>query len=185
MKNTFAVLIVLAVLLCIVPAGADAGLPGGPVPDMEREETPEGITFITAYSARGSRSEARHHYIEIEGFLVPDVFSRLKYKDFPFEFISRQNHWGDDGYVLAGELVVPESPSAVAEEQLEKGWYEGPERLSGTPGNWVWGTWEGGSLFAAPEKLAEAAKELKLPLLPRDGSPFQELILPRPVEKER
>lgn len=184
MKNMPLVLIILAALLCIFPAGAVAVLPGGPAPDVEREETPEGITFITAYSARGSRSEARHHYIEIEGFSVPDVFSQLKYKDFPFVFISRQYHWGDDGYVRAGELAVPESTSAVAEELLERGWYEGAERLSGTPGNWIWGAWKGGSLFAAPEKLAEAAKELNLPPLPRDGSPFSELIPPQPVEKE-
>lgn len=73
MKNMPAVLIVLASLLCIFPAGAYAV----PAPDVEREETPEGITYITAYSARGSRSEARHHYLEIEGFSVPDVFSQL------------------------------------------------------------------------------------------------------------
>ena len=86
MKNMPAVLIVLASLLCIFPAGAYAV----PAPDVEREETPEGITYITAYSARGSRSEGRHHYLEIGGFSVPDVFSRLKYRDFSFVFVSRR-----------------------------------------------------------------------------------------------
>ena len=79
---------------------------------------------------------------------------------------------------------MAESPVAAPEELLERGWYEGAERLAGTPENWIWGGWNGGSLFAAPEKLAEAARELKLPQLPRDGSPFQELIPPQPVEKE-
>jgi len=77
---------------------------------------------------------------------------------------------------------VPESPSAVDEKQLEKGWYEGAERLSGTPEHWIWGAWEGGSIFAAPEKLAEAVKELKLPVLPREGSPLYEAL--RPVQEE-
>lgn len=184
MKKAPAVLIALVLMFCCLPAGADAALPAGPAPDAERVETPEGITFITTYSARGSRSEARHHYLEIGGFPVPDVFSRLKYRDCSFVFSSRQHLWGDDGYVQTGDLAVPESPSAVEEKQLEKGWYEGAERLSGTPENWIWGAWEGGSLFAAPEKLAEAAKELKLPVLPREGSPLYEALRPVPAEPD-
>ena len=182
MKKTTAVLMAVFLMLCSLPAGADAVLPAGPAPDEERVETPDGITFITAYSARGSRSEGRHHYLEIGGFSVPDVFSRLKYRDFSFVFVSRKYLWGDDGYVRTGNLAVPESPSAVDEKQLEKGWYEGAERLSGTPEHWIWGAWEGGSIFAAPEKLAEAVKELKLPVLPREGSPLYEAL--RPVQEE-
>ena len=61
MKKAPAVRIALVLLFCCLPAGADAALPASPAPDAERVETPEGITFITTDSARGSRSEARHH----------------------------------------------------------------------------------------------------------------------------
>ena len=51
MKKTTAVLMAVFLMLCSLPAGADAVLPAGPAPDEERVETPDGITFITAYSS--------------------------------------------------------------------------------------------------------------------------------------
>jgi hypothetical protein len=175
----------LSALTFLFPAHPEAvPLPEGPAAGAERVETQDGIALLVTYSGRGSRSEARHHFVEIHGVLVPDFFSRLKYKNYAFQFVSRNYLWGDDGYVRTEEFSLSESASPVTEEQLKKGWYQGTERLAGTPEDWVWGEWNGGALFAAPEKLREAATELNLTQLQRDGSLFPALLRPQPAEKD-
>ena len=187
MKKAPAVLIALVLMFCCLPAGADAALPAGPAPDAERVETPEGITFITTYSARGSRSEARHHYLEIEGERIPDVFSKVVYKGLSFTFGSRKYHWGDDGYLRGSDAEVTGSPSPISAEQLERGWYEGGGILQGTPENWIYGEWKGGALLAAPEKLGWAVETLDLPVIPRDASGIGLILAPektKPVQEK-
>ncbi|MDD3689127.1 MAG: hypothetical protein PHI81_03710, partial [Synergistaceae bacterium] len=112
----------------------------------------------------------RHHYLEIEGERIPDVFSKVIYKGLSFTFGSRKYSWGDDGYLRGSDAAVPESSSPITAEFMERGWYEGGEILKGTPENWVYGEWKDGALLAAPEKLGQAAETLDLPVLPRDAS---------------
>ncbi|NLB83122.1 MAG: hypothetical protein GX791_02625 [Synergistaceae bacterium] len=170
MKNTCKLLILfLACFLLSVESAAaqrTADLPSEP----EIIRISDEVQVLRFYGAKGTRSESRHHYLEIEGKRIPDVFSKLVYKDLSFTFASRHYLWGDDGYFRSGDSPIPHSPSPAPTEQLEKGWYEGRKKLVGTPENWVYGEWKDGGIFAAPEKLSEAADSLKLPILPRDTS---------------
>ena len=110
----------LSALTFLFPAHPEAvPLPEGPAAGAERVETQDGIALLVTYSGRGSRSEARHHFVEIHGVLVPDFFSRLKYKNYAFQFVSRNYLWGDDGYVRTEEFSLSEAASPVTEEQLK------------------------------------------------------------------
>jgi len=178
MKNILKLLALFAVFLVF---------PADPAPGQAREENPEEPEIITVsedvrilryYSARGTRSEARHHFLEIEGERIPDAFSKVVYKGLSFTFRSRKYTWGDDGYLRGSDSEVPGSPSPISEEHLERGWYEGGEILEGTPENWLYGEWKGGTLLAAPEKLGQAVETLDLPVLPRDASGIGLILAP-------
>lgn len=184
MKNTCKLLILFlsCFLLSVEPAAAQrpANVPAEP----ERIRIADEVQILRFYGAKGTRSESRHHDLEIERKRVPDVFSKLVYKDLSFTFASRHNLWGDDGYLRSENSPIPHSPSPVPAEHLKKGWYEGRKKLEGTPENWVYGEWKDGGLFAAPEKLSEAADSLKLSILPREGSDMLLILKEEPVQKE-
>lgn len=184
MKNTCKLLILFLAcfLLSVKPAAAQR--PSNVPEEPEIIRISDEVQILRFYGAKGTRSESRHHYLEIEGKRVPDAFSKLVYKDLSFTFASRHNLWGDDGYLRSEDSPIPHSPTPASAEQFEKGWYEGREKLEGIPENWIYGEWKNGGIFAAPEKLSEAADSLKLPILPREGSEKLLILKDEPVQKE-
>ncbi len=144
-------------------------------PSFEENEGPtelcEGMSHWVTYSAKGSRSEARHGFIEIEGYTVPDVFTSLVYKGIGVTFSSRSYHWGDDGYWPSAKVAVPEveGPS-LSETDKETGWKITDKRPAGLPENWVYVEWEEGAAFVAPDRLKDFVEKMGLPLIPREGN---------------
>jgi len=143
-------------------------------PSFEENEEPtelcEGMSHWVTYSAKGSRSEARHGFIGIEGYTVPDVFTSLVYKGIGVTFSSRSYHWGDDGYWPSAKVAVPEveGPS-LSETDKETGWKITDKRPAGLPENWVYVEWEEGAAFVAPDRLKDFVDAMQLPLLERYG----------------
>lgn len=182
MSRTICALLFSAVFFCL--SISDAGeLPIFPeklTGSGEETENLDELTLITTFSARGSRSEARHHFLKIEGYSVPDVFLRLKYGKYTFTFNARNNQWGDDGYLRSPGFEISPSSDLLSEELRKTGWYEGRERLEGTPENWIYGEWENSAVFSAPEKLTEAVKTLNPPILSRYGKRINLPLRPLP-----
>ena len=178
MKNMLKLLALFAAFLVFPAVPAPGQTPGESPEEPEIITVSEDVRILRYYSARGTRSEARHHYLEIEGERIPDVFSKVIYKGLSFTFGSRKYTWGDDGYLRGPDAAVPGSASPVPGEQLERGWYEGGEILKGTPENWIYGEWKAGALLAAPEKLGQAVETLDLPVLPRDASGIGLILAP-------
>jgi len=153
-------------------------------PSFEEDAQPtvlcEGMSHWVTYSAKGTRSEARHGFIEIEGYTVPDVFTCLVYKDIGVTFSSRSYHWGDDGYWPSAMLAAPEVEGPPLSETEEKtGWKITDKRPAGLPENWVYVEWEEGAAFVAPDRLKDFVEKMELPLIPREGNspekPLKEL----------
>lgn len=188
MKNMLKLLVLFFTVFLVFPAVPAPGQTSGENPEEPEIITvSEDVRILRYYSARGTRSEARHHYLEIEGERIPDVFSKVVYKGLSFTFGSRKYHWGDDGYLRGSDAEVTGSPSPISAEQLERGWYEGGGILQGTPENWIYGEWKGGALLAAPEKLGWAVKTLDLPVIPRDASGIGLILAPentKPVQEK-
>ena len=189
MKNMLKLLVLFFTVFLVFPAVPAPGQTSGENPEEPEIITvSEDVRILRYYSARGTRSEARHHYLEIEGERIPDVFSKVVYKGLSFTFGSRKYHWGDDGYLRGSDAEVTGSPSPISAEQLERGWYEGGGILQGTPENWIYGEWKGGALLAAPEKLGWAVETLDLPVIPRDASGIGLILAPentKPVVETR
>ncbi|MDD2454490.1 hypothetical protein [Aminivibrio sp.] len=188
MKNMLKLLVLFFTVFLVFPAVPAPGQTSGENPEEPEIITvSEDVRILRYYSARGTRSEARHHYLEIEGERIPDVFSKVVYKGLSFTFGSRKYHWGDDGYLRGSDAEVTGSPSPISAEQLERGWYEGGGILQGTPENWIYGEWKGGALLAAPEKLGWAVETLDLPVIPRDASGIGLILAPentKPVQEK-
>jgi len=188
MKNMLKLLVLFFTVFLVSPAVPAPGQTSGENPEEPEIITvSEDVRILRYYSARGTRSEARHHYLEIEGERIPDVFSKVVYKGLSFTFGSRKYHWGDDGYLRGSDAEVTGSPSPISAEQLERGWYEGGGILQGTPENWIYGEWKGGALLAAPEKLGWAVETLDLPVIPRDASGIGLILAPentKPVQEK-
>ena len=188
MKNMLKLLVLFFTVFLVFPAVPAPGQTSGENPEEPEIITvSEDVRILRYYSARGTRSEARHHYLEIEGERIPDVFSKVVYKGFSFTFGSRKYHWGDDGYLRGSDAEVTGSPSPISAEQLERGWHEGGGILQGTPENWIYGEWKGGALLAAPEKLGWAVETLDLPVIPRDASGIGLILAPentKPVQEK-
>jgi hypothetical protein len=188
MKNMLKLLVLFFTVFLVFPAVPAPGQTSGENPEEPEIITvSEDVRILRYYSARGTRSEARHHYLEIEGERIPDVFSKVVYKGLSFTFGSRKYHWGDDGYLRGSDAEVTGSPSPISAEQLERGWHEGGGILQGTPENWIYGEWKGGALLAAPEKLGWAVETLDLPVIPRDASGIGLILAPentKPVQEK-
>ena len=143
----------------------------------DKKNVPAIIDIRVEKSREGTRSEARHYYLKVDGFNVPDVFSLIAVNNDVFTFESRQNLWGDDGYVPRKDYPLPYSigKNSVEEGSLEQGWYLSDTRKKGTPGNWCYV--EAGDLraFVAPSELDNFAGQYDLESIPRDEGTLQKL----------
>lgn len=137
----------------------------------ERQRLCRGMYHLVTYSAKGTRSEARHGYVEIEGYIVPDIFVYLTYRGKTVVFLTRSNMWGDDGYWPSLEVVLPEkkgSPLTVKEKI--KGWRISQDVPSDFPEDWVFVKWGNGSAFVSAKKLKNFVETMNLPTIAREGT---------------
>ncbi len=147
------------------PGSGDEGIEG-----EEPAELCEGMFHRITFSAKGTRSEARHGFIEVEGYTLPDVFTEVVYRGIGVGFRTRSHMWGDDGYWPDARVSLPEEKGpALSAEARERGWAmtdETPEKL---PENWAFVKWKDGSAFVTADCLKDFVEEMELPLLERYG----------------
>lgn len=141
------------------------------------------VVHKISYSNKGTRSEARHGHLFVNGNELPDAFSFVTCGDRSFRFYSRVHLWGSDGYFpLMKEEVsyIQYSEKIVGKKILKKGYYPGPVKYSDTPLSWMYVEFVGGSAFVNPEKVLDMLYELKPPRLDRE----KRVRLPLPSGKE-
>lgn len=133
------------------------------------------------YTAKGSRSEAQHGHLYIDNEELPWVFEKVVFQDKAFEFVTRSNAWGTDGYhPLTSQIIVKNSTQTCSTMQLEKGYYLNNKRLTGTPADWFYVEWTGRkSAFVSPEKVNELIHEQKIKI--KSGS--SQLLLRKPLQQ--
>ncbi|MGC9490608.1 MAG: hypothetical protein ACP5CD_05220 [Thermovirgaceae bacterium] len=149
----------------------ELSIPQRPGPEEEKEEPVElckGMYHRISYSAKGTRSEARHGHLEIEGYALPDAFTRLFYREVGVGFRTRSHLWGEDGYWPDAGVSLPEEEGPpLPEEAKERGWILADKIPADIPEEWVWVKWKDGSAFVDAECLKDFINEMKLPLLER------------------
>lgn len=128
------------------------------------------------YSNQGTKSEARHWSLFINGINIPDVFNKVYCQDQLFIFAQRAAMWGDDGYFKSQEkLIIAESKKTISNEDLKKGWYIGKEKLINTPDTWIYAEWEDKAVFIDYKKINDLINELKLKTMPRQKTDIDSL----------
>jgi len=123
------------------------------------------------YSSKGTRSEAKHGYLYLNGDKIGDYFTLIIYNDEAYKFFQRDHRWGKDGYFPNKAIKTDEktgvSKEEITSEVLDRGWYEGNEKLKSTPPYWIYAEWQSGSAFVSIEKIREMADALGLKKIPR------------------
>jgi hypothetical protein len=117
------------------------------------------------YSHKGTRSEARHGYLSVNGENLPDVFTLVRSGDIAYKFYQRSNMWGADGYFPLEKSVksgIKGSVKEIESAALKQGWYLGKELLKGTPSDWLYTEWKGGSAYVSPDTIKKMTQTLKL-----------------------
>lgn len=128
------------------------------------------IEHSITYSNKGSKSEAQHGHLFINGKEIPDVFTQISCIDKTYKFYQRKQMWGRDGYFpLDEQAQIKASSAKITDEQIKKGWYTGAEKLDGTPCPWLNVQWEGGSAFVSPDKIEDMAAAENLKPIKRDN----------------
>ncbi len=128
------------------------------------------IEHSVTYSNRGTKSEAKHGHLSVNGKELPDVFMSVRSEDATYKFYQRKYRWGKDGYFPYKEkdkTAVKKSAKKISKKELEKGYYTGKELLEGTPGNWLYTEWGDGSCYVSPEAVENMIQDLRLKIIPR------------------
>ena len=120
------------------------------------------------YDAKGTRSEARHGFVLINGRMLEDVFLIVSWDEVVYRFYQRKNRWGKDGYFPGGAVDIELSKERISKEELERGWVAGNKKLKGIPPAWIYAGWEKGSAFVSPDKIAGLISALGLKAIERD-----------------
>jgi hypothetical protein len=124
----------------------------------------------------GSRSEARHGYLLINGKAVPDFFWTVVAAGQHFVFHQRKNIWGDDGYFpLNLPVDIATAKVKITKDDLKQGFYIGKDRKPGTPANWLYLEWKNGAGFCAADRLIELIDLLALVPIPRSTAALDDL----------
>ncbi len=120
------------------------------------------------YSNKGSRSEARHHYLVLDHHDIPDVYSLVYQEGQVYRFLQREHPWGDDGYFPVPEkLEIAQSSHSISDQEIMRKYYTGKKRKAGTPDHWLYVEWKDGAAFMDAVVVQEFAEEKKLPTIPR------------------
>jgi hypothetical protein len=124
----------------------------------------------------GSRSEARHGYLLLNGKAMPDFFWTVVAANQHFIFHQRKNMWGDDGYFpLKVAVDIGTAKVKFTKDDLKQGYYMGKDKKPGTPANWLYLEWKNGAGFCAPDRLVELIDDLALVPIPRSTSALDDL----------
>jgi hypothetical protein len=130
---------------------------------------PPQVEHELTYTAKGTRSEARHGHLKIDGQEVPWAFSQIVVGDAAYRLRSRTEMWGDDGYHPDPSVPRPsESPLEMSEEAAAQGYYCGSKRLRGTPENWLYVKWCGQSAFVAADRIGRLIEDYRIPIQAAD-----------------
>lgn len=123
------------------------------------------VSHEITYSAKGTRSEARHGHLLVDGIEVPWVFSRVVCGPTFYVLQFRGNLWGDDGYWPDASASAPsEAGTQIPVGSLKKGYFLSSKRLAGTPAGWIWVQWGSDkAAFVAPDRLEQLIREEKIP----------------------
>lgn len=125
------------------------------------------VEHYLTYTAKGTRSEARHGHLKIDGKEVPRAFSAIVFDGRAYSLRFRSQMWGDDGYHPDHSVTRPQQSTAViSAEAAEQGYYTGDERLSRTPEHWLFVRWKNQSAFVAPNRIEELIESLQIPTHP-------------------
>lgn len=131
---------------------------------------PPQVEHEITYTAKGTRSEARHGHLKIDGQEMPWAFSQIVVGDDAYRLRFRTQMWGDDGYFPDPSVPrPPESPVKISEEAAAQGYYCGSRRLRGTPENWLYVRWDDRSAFVASERIGRLIEEFGIPIYPGDA----------------
>lgn len=130
---------------------------------------PPRVEHEITYTAKGTRSEARHGHLKIDGQEVPWAFSQIAVGGAAYRLRFRTEMWGDDGYHRDPSAVLPpESPLEMSEEAAAQGYYCGSQRLRATPANWLYVRWDGRSAFVAADRIGRLIEDFGIPIHPAD-----------------
>jgi hypothetical protein len=122
----------------------------------------------TEYSRKGTRSESRHGFLYASGQAVPECFEFVQQGSQAWEFFSRKNLWGDDGYHASHKRVTNEiSTKSISDAVQNRGWYAGSVMLKDTPKDWLFVRWGTNTSWIAPSALSDWAAAHKAPTLIR------------------
>jgi hypothetical protein len=125
----------------------------------------------------GTRSEARHGNLLINGKAVPDFFWTVVAADQHFVFHQRKNMWGDDGYFpLNLPLNISAAKAGITKDDLTQGFYKGKDKKPGTPADWLYLEWKDGAGFSAPERLIDLIDFFVLAPIPRSVTGLDDLM---------
>ena len=123
------------------------------------------VSHDITYTAKGTRSEARHGHLFVNGWEVPWAFARVSCGPTSYVLRFRSQMWGDDGYWPEVPVYTPPEGSApIAAENLAKGYYLSYQRRAGTPADWIWVQWgKDKGAFVAPDRIDDLLREEKIP----------------------
>lgn len=123
------------------------------------------ITHEITYTAKGTRSEARHGHLFVDGREVPWVFSRVACEPSSYVLRFRSHLWGDDGYWPEVPVYTPPDGGApLLPDSLDKGYALSFRRPAGTPADWIWVQWgKNQGAFVAPDRIEDLLREEKIP----------------------
>ncbi len=126
------------------------------------------IDYYLSFSAKGTRSEARHGHLVVDGQEIPWAFKRIAFEGKSYSLHSRSYLWGDDGYHPDEPPLVQEKGShTVSPATLARGYWLGAKRPQNIPGNWFFVTWgKRSSAYLVPHAVDTLIKEQKIPVAP-------------------
>lgn len=129
---------------------------------------PASIEHYLTYTAKGTRSEARHGHLVVDGQELPWAFSTVTCGAQTFSLHLRTHLWGTDGYFPeATSRVIPADEHPVSEASLARRYYLGDRRKAATPENWIFVTWpDGGAAFVAPDAIDALIRDRDIPVQP-------------------
>ncbi len=124
-----------------------------------------GVSHEITYTAKGTRSEARHGHLFVDGREVPWVFSRVACGESSYRLRFRSNLWGDDGYwPEVPAYAPPEEGTFLPAASLKEGYFRSLGRPAGTPADWIWVQWgKGQAAVVAPDRIEQLIEAEKIP----------------------
>ena len=137
------------------------------------------LSHTVTYTAKGTRSEARHGHLWIEGQELPWAFRQVAYDRVSYTLHKRSHLWGDDGYWPDRTAYVPpDAESPLPAESRSRGYHLGMERPAETPVAWLWVRWgDDRAAVVAPGRIDRLIREQQIPST-HSGDPGRRRLKP-------